>query len=45
MAIIYSYPTITNLETTDLFIISRLPEDPEEISNYSVTLSSLQLTL
>lgn len=41
MAIIYSYPTITNLETTDLFIISRLPEDPEEISNYSVTLNSL----
>jgi hypothetical protein len=41
MAIIYSYPTITNLKTTDLFIISRLPEDPEEISNYSVTLNSL----
>jgi len=41
MAIIYSYPTITNLRTTDLFIISRLPEDPEEISNYSVTLNSI----
>jgi len=41
MAIIYSYPTITNLETTDLFIISRIPQDPDEISNFSVTLNSL----
>jgi hypothetical protein len=41
MAIIYSYPPVASLETTDLFIISRLPEDPEEISNYSVTLNSL----
>jgi hypothetical protein len=41
MAIIYSYPLVASLQTTDLFIISRLPEDPEEISNYSVTLNSL----
>ena len=41
MAIIYSYPTVASLETTDLFIISRVPTDPDEISNYSVTLNSI----
>jgi hypothetical protein len=48
MPIIYSYPKIANLETTDLFIISRTPQDPDEISNFSVDLqdiSSYILTL
>jgi hypothetical protein len=37
MAIIYSYPPVASLQTTDLFIISRVPTDPDEISNFSVT--------
>jgi hypothetical protein len=41
MAIIYSYPPIASLQTTDLFIISRTPEDPDEISNFSVTTDTL----
>jgi hypothetical protein len=41
MAIIYSYPLVASLQTTDLFIISRVPTDPDEISNFSVTLNSI----
>ena len=40
MAIIYSYP-IATLEGSDLLIISRTPIDPDEISNYSVNMSSV----
>ena len=40
MAIIYSYPIATP-QGTDLLIISRTPEDPDEISNYSVSMSSV----
>ena len=40
MAIIYSYPIATP-QDTDLLIISRTPEDPDEISNYSVSMSSV----
>ena len=40
MAIIYSYPIATP-QDTDLLIISRTPEDPDEISNYSVDMSSV----
>lgn len=40
MAIIYSYP-ITTPENTDLFIISRNPSDPDEISNFSITTDAL----
>jgi hypothetical protein len=41
MAIIYSYPLVASLQTTDLFIISRVPTDPDEISNFSVTTDAL----
>lgn len=41
MAIIYSYPSVASLQTTDLFIISRVPTDPDEISNFSVTTDTL----
>lgn len=40
MAIIYSYPIATP-QDTDLLIISRTPTDPDEISNYSVNMSSV----
>ena len=40
MSIIYSYPIATP-QDTDLLIISRTPEDPDEISNYSVSMSSV----
>ena len=40
MAIIYSYPIATP-QGTDLLIISRTPTDPDEISNYSVDMSSV----
>jgi hypothetical protein len=40
MAIIYSYPIATP-QDTDLLIISRTPTDPDEISNYSVDMSSV----
>lgn len=40
MAIIYSYPIATP-QDTDLLIISRTPEDPDEIYNYSVSMSSV----
>ena len=40
MAIIYSYPIATPKDT-DLLIISRTPTDPDEISNYSVNMSSV----
>jgi hypothetical protein len=40
MAIIYSYPIATP-QDTDLLIISRTPTDPDEISNYSVSMSSV----
>ena len=41
MAIIYSYPPIASLQNPDLFIISRVPQDPDEISNFSVTADAL----
>jgi len=41
MAIIYSYPSVASLQTTDLFIISRVPTDPDEISNFSVSADAL----
>ena len=37
MAIIYSYPITTLPQNSDLFIISRVPGNPDEISNLSVT--------
>ena len=40
MAIIYSYPIATP-QDTDLLIMSRTPEDPDEISNYSVSMSTV----
>ena len=40
MAIIYSYP-ITTPTDPDLLIISRVPTDPDEISNFSVSMSSV----
>ena len=40
MAIIYSYP-ITNPQDSDLFIISRTPDDPDEISNFSVGVGTI----
>jgi hypothetical protein len=40
MAIIYSYPITTPIDP-DLLIISRVPEDPDEISNFSVSMSSV----
>ncbi len=40
MAIIYSYP-ITTPQDPDLLIISRVPTDPDEISNFSVSMSSV----
>jgi hypothetical protein len=40
MAIIYSYPIATP-NNSDLFIISRVPTDPDEISNFSVSMSSV----
>lgn len=40
MAIIYSY-SIATPQDTDLLIISRTPTDPDEISNYSVNMSSV----
>ncbi len=41
MAIIYSYPSVASLQNPDLFIISRVPTDPDEISNFSVTADAL----
>jgi hypothetical protein len=41
MAIIYSYPLVASLQNPDLFIISRTPQDPDEISNFSVTTDTL----
>lgn len=41
MAIIYSYPSVASLQTTDLFIISRVPTDPDKISNFSVSADAL----
>ncbi len=40
MAIIYSYP-ITTPQDSDLFIISRVPDDPDEISNFSVGVGTI----
>ena len=40
MAIIYSYP-IAIPQGSDLLIISRTPTDPDETSNYSVTITSV----
>jgi hypothetical protein len=40
MAIIYSYP-ITTPQDSDLFIISRTPDDPDEISNFSVGVGTI----
>lgn len=40
MAIIYSYPTTTP-QDSDLFIISRVPDDPDEISNFSVGVGTI----
>lgn len=40
MAIIYSYPIATP-KGSDYITISRIPEDPEEISNYSIDITSL----
>ena len=41
MAIIYSYPSVASIQNPDLFIISRVPQDPDEISNFSVTADTL----
>lgn len=41
MAIIYSYPSVASIQNPDLFIISRVPQDPDEISNFSVTADAL----
>ena len=40
MAIIYSYPIATP-QGSDLLIISRIPTDPDETSNFSVTTDTL----
>ena len=40
MAIIYSYPIVIP-QGSDLLIISRTPTDPNETSNYSVTITSV----
>jgi hypothetical protein len=40
MAIIYSYP-ITTPQDSDLFIVSRVPDDPDEISNFSVGVGTI----
>jgi len=36
----YSYP-ITTPQDSDLFIISRVPDDPDEISNFSVGVGTI----
>tara|TARA_R110001606_G_scaffold219187_3_gene367065 strand:+ start:2209 stop:5238 length:3030 start_codon:yes stop_codon:yes gene_type:complete len=41
MAIIYSYPITTLPQDSDLFIISRTPDDPDEISNFSVGVGTI----
>ena len=45
MAIIYSYPLVTTLEPTDLFIISKTIEDEDRIETKSIKFEDLQKSI